>query len=241
MLFLAKFTKNSPKTDFLRLYLPMPLLRVKQLNSTSYLGLWQVEETVEQLRASLLELRPYHEIPTFKAETRNKEWLAARILAYTLLAELTPEPVLLEKHETGQPYCTAQDIHVSLTHSGPWVAALVSATYRVGIDIEQKGTKVERLISKFMNEPELAAVENSLDKTHLYWSAKETLYKVYSHKKLLFKENIQLQNFDLQPEGQFKGSVQTENFRQDYDVFYETTPVFVLTYVLAPFPKTQDI
>ncbi|MFC6997530.1 4'-phosphopantetheinyl transferase family protein [Rufibacter roseus] len=219
----------------------MPLLRVKQLNSTSYLGLWRVEETVEQLRASLLELRPSHEIPVFKAETRNKEWLAARILAYTLLAELTHEPVLLEKHETGQPYCTAEHLQVSLTHSGPWVAALISATYRVGIDIEQKGNKVERLISKFMNEIELAAVENRPEKMHLYWSAKETLYKVYSHKKLLFKENIRLQYFDLQPEGQFKGRVQTDNFKEDYDVLYESTPDYVLTYTLAPLAETQDV
>lgn len=228
---MPKFTKNSPKTGILLRYLPMPLLQTKTINSNTYLGIWQVTESIEELKNQLLALRPMQEIPTFKAETRTKEWLAARILAYSLLAKLTSEQVMITRQETGQPVCTAGNFQVSLTHSGPWVGALVSGCCGVGIDIEMRGNKVEKLIPRFLNDAELAATAGDVAKMHLYWSAKETLYKIYSQKKLLFKENLLLQDFDRQPSGQFTGTVQTDNMHQTYDVLYEVAPDYVLTYV----------
>ncbi|MGV3538248.1 MAG: 4'-phosphopantetheinyl transferase superfamily protein [Rufibacter sp.] len=212
----------------------MPLLHTKQLNASTYLGLWKVEEPVEELQDELLKLRPGHEIPVFKAESRTKEWLAARVLTYTLLAELTPDLVWLERLETGQPFCAGGAFQVSLTHSGPWVAALISGTHQVGIDIELKGEKVPRLVPRFLNEPELAASAGNPAKMHLYWSAKETLYKVYSQKKLLFKEHLLLGDFELENRGSFIGQVQTNNFSQAFEVQYENTPEYVLTFVVAP-------
>ncbi|MBA9075401.1 4'-phosphopantetheinyl transferase family protein [Rufibacter quisquiliarum] len=212
----------------------MPLLPIKQLNASTYLGLWKVEEPVEELQKALLKLRPGHEIPAFKAESRTKEWLAARVLTYTLLTELTQELVTLERLETGQPFCAGGAFQVSLTHSGPWVAALVSGTHQVGIDIELKGEKVPRLVPRFLNEPELAASAGNPEKMHLYWSAKETLYKVYSQKKLLFKEHLLLKDFEVQQAGSFAGTVQTDNFSQTFAVQYENPPEYVLTFVVAP-------
>ncbi len=179
-----------------------------------------------------MALRPMVELPAFKSETRTKEWLAARVLAYTLLAQITPEPVLIHREETGQPVCSAGHIQVSLTHSGPWVGALVSGNCGVGIDIEMRGNKVQKLISKFLNEAEIAAVAGDVTMMHLFWSAKETLYKIYRQKKLQFKENLLLPPVELQTTGQFMGTVQTYNLHQTYAVQYEVMPDYVLTYVL---------
>ncbi|MFB9863830.1 4'-phosphopantetheinyl transferase superfamily protein [Rufibacter immobilis] len=218
----------------------MPLHLLKPLPSGSLLGLWRAEETVEQLQAQLLSLRPGHQIPAFKAESRTHEWLAARVLAYTLLDQLQAPSVTLETLETGEPVCSDQRWQVSLTHSGAWVGALVSSSHKVGIDLELKGEKVPKLAHRFLNENELASAAGHPDKLHLYWSAKETLYKVYRQKKLFFRENLVLENFALQPAGTFGGQISTPDFAQQYQIHYENYPEYVLTYVLAPAQVTLE-
>ncbi|WP_205503683.1 4'-phosphopantetheinyl transferase family protein [Rufibacter psychrotolerans] len=218
----------------------MPLLQLNTLSSSSLLGLWRVEETVEQLRTQLLSLRPNHEIPVFKAESRTREWLAARVLAYTLLEKLSAPPLLLHKLETGVPVCSVEGWQVSLTHSGSWVGALVSHSHQVGLDLEMKGDRIPRLAFRFLSEQELNAAAADPEKMHLYWSAKETLYKVYQHRQLFFIENLQLEDFTRQPAGEFAGYVITDTFRRQYTVHYEVHPEFVLTYVVAPLTGREN-
>ncbi|WP_181305621.1 4'-phosphopantetheinyl transferase family protein [Rufibacter sp. XAAS-G3-1] len=212
----------------------MPLHQLHPISATSLLGLWRVEESAEALRARLLSLRPGHEIPVFKAETRTREWLAARVLAYTLLEKLSAPSIYLQRLETGGPVCSDAVWQVSLTHSGAWVGAIASCSHQVGIDIEILGNKAPRLAPRFLNEAELTAAHADAEKIHLYWSAKETLYKVYQNKKLDFKEHLLLEDFHGQPAGAFTGRVVTDTFDQTYTVHYEVHPDFVLTYVLGP-------
>jgi 4'-phosphopantetheinyl transferase len=212
----------------------MPLHQLTHLTPTTVLGLWHVQETAEELQAHLHALRPGHEIPVFKSESRTREWLGARLLAYTLLEKLSAPPLLLHRKETGMPVCSEAGWHVSLTHSGPWVGALVSCSDQVGIDIELRHEKILRLAPRFLNEPELQAADGDLEKVLLYWSAKETLYKVYQQKELIFKEQLLVSDFERQPAGFFEGQVLTDTFHQRYAVHYAVYPDFVLTYVLAP-------
>ncbi|RNI31307.1 4'-phosphopantetheinyl transferase superfamily protein [Rufibacter latericius] len=212
----------------------MPLHQFTPLSSTSLLGLWRVDETIAELREMLLSQRPNHEIPVFKSELRTREWLAVRLLAYLLLEKLSAPEMYLQTQETGGPVCTDPSWHVSLTHSGVWVGAIVSSSQEVGIDLEIKGDKAPRLAPRFLNEKELLASADDPEKIHLYWSAKETLYKVYRNKSLHFKENLLLEDFDRQTAGTFFGRVLTHTFEQSYTVHYEVHPAFVLTYVLAP-------
>ncbi|AKQ47708.1 hypothetical protein TH63_13200 [Rufibacter radiotolerans] len=214
----------------------MPLHQLSSLSPTTMLGLWHVQETAEQLQAQLFALRPGHDIPVFKSEARTREWLAARLLAYTLLEKLSAPPVMLHRKETGMPVCSAAGWHVSLTHSGPWVGALVSCSAQVGIDIELRHEKILRLAPRFLNEPELKASEGDLEKVLLYWSAKETLYKVYQEKELIFKEQLLVSDFHRQQAGVFEGQVLTPTFNQRYPVQYAVHPEFVLTYLLASLP-----
>jgi 4'-phosphopantetheinyl transferase len=215
-------------------YLSMPQLPIQQLKPETLLGIWHATEPVDALEEALRQLRPNHPLADFKAESRRREWLAVRVLAYRLLDKLSKEPIIISRQKTGQPICEGGDFQVSLTHSGAWVAALVSKSQQVGIDIELRGIKVPRLVQKFLNEDELIASQDDSLKMHMYWSAKETLYKAYSRKKLLFKENLLLEDFEPQAIGQFKGTVQTNNYTHTYDVHYIVDPEYVLTYLLAP-------
>ncbi|GAA4304988.1 4'-phosphopantetheinyl transferase superfamily protein [Nibribacter koreensis] len=212
----------------------MPLHHVHTLDENTVLGIWQIQEDVEELTFQLLSLRPAKELPFFKAEARRREWLASRLLVYLLLEKLNYPTAVLQKQETGQPYIEGADVHVSITHSGRWAAAVISATHQVGIDIELKGLKVQRAIQRFLNEQELMDVQDDEEKMHLYWSAKETLYKVYAQRELDFRKQLLVEDFLKRGAGTFIGKVVSPAQTFTYTVQYQIAKEFVLTYVAAP-------
>lgn len=207
----------------------MPLIETQKLSENTTLGIWQISEPIEWLLLTLKELNPEQEILIFKHQNRQLEWLASRVLVYLLLAQFTSEKLVVESDENGKPYFDNPGFHVSISQSGNYVAVLLSDALEVGIDIEIYREKVLKLAPKFLNEPEKAFAGNDLLKTCLCWSAKETLYKIYSRKKLLFKENILLEQFN---NNAVNGVVMVNNFRQNYTVHYQKFPDFILTYCL---------
>ena len=212
----------------------MPLHHVHTIDENTVLGIWQIQEDVEDLTFQLLSLRPAKELPFFKAEARRREWLASRLVVYLLLEKLSYPAAILQSQETGRPYIEGADIYVSITHSGPWAAALVSSTHEVGIDIELKGSKVQRAVQRFLNEQELSYLKEDEDKMHLYWSAKETLYKVCARRELDFRKQLLVEDFVKADAGQFTGQVVAPEKTFTYTVHYQMNREFVLTYVLSP-------
>ncbi|AMM51493.1 hypothetical protein TH61_10350 [Rufibacter sp. DG15C] len=218
----------------------MPLHHVHTLDENTVLGIWQIQEDVEELTFQLLSLRPAKELPFFKAEARRREWLASRLLVYLLLEKLNYPEAVLQKQESGKPYIEGAEVHVSITHSGRWAAALVSASHQVGIDIELKAEKVQRAIQRFLNEQELADVQDDEDKMHLYWSAKETLYKVYARRELDFRKQLLIEDFVKEVSGQFTGRVVAPEKTHTHIIQYQVEREYVLTYILAPVTNTKE-
>ncbi len=212
----------------------MPITEIRKLNDQTFKGFWLLTENLPELLAQLKTLRPAQEIPVYKSEMRQKEWLASRILAYELLAKFTTEKFVLCSNAHGKPYFPETSFHISISQSAELVGVVLSASHEVGIDIEKVKGKALKLAFKFLNDKELTYVANDETKACLYWSAKETLFKMYSRKQLLFKENLKLGPVTAPEKGSLTGQVITENFDQTYTVHYETLPGFILTYCLAP-------
>lgn len=211
----------------------MPLTEIRKLNNQTFLGFWQISESIPELLAQLKTLRPAKEIPAYKSEVRKQEWLASRILAYQLLEKFTSEKFVLRSNEHGKPYFPETSLHVSISQSAEQVVVAVSACYEVGIDIEKIKPKALKLAFKFLSEKELTYIKNDETKACLYWSAKETLFKMYSRKQLHFIENLMLEPAPEADKGMFTGHVKTLNFDRTYPVHFEITPDFILTYSLA--------
>jgi 4'-phosphopantetheinyl transferase len=85
---------------------------------------------------------------------------------------------------------------------------------------------------KFLSDKEFEYTCNDPAKTCLYWSAKETLYKMYSRRKLLFKENLPIGPLENPEKGTLRGQVLLDNFNQTYTVHYEKTDAYILTYCI---------
>lgn len=219
----------------------MPLYRLTRLPSATptLLGLWQLTEPAEDLLAQLPAAAEYAPlIPAGRDPERPRQWLAGRLLAHTLLGELTDAPALIRNDEaTGQPFVAGQPaLGVSLSHSGEWVAALLTAHGRVGIDVEQVRPKARQLARKFLSDKELDDAGLNDVKHSLYWSAKETLYKLHARRRLLFKEHLLLEPFALETAGTLTGHLlPPDDVPSRHRLGYEQlTPGCVLTWTFSP-------
>lgn len=219
----------------------MPLHRLTPLPAATptLLGLWQLTEPAEALLEQLPDAAGYAAlVPTGRDAQRPRQWLAGRALAHTLLRELTDAPLTIRNDAaTGQPFVAGQPaLGVSLSHSGEWVAVLLTERGRVGIDVEQVRPKARQLARKFLSESELDDAGLNDVKHSLYWSAKETLYKLHARRRLLFREHLLLEPFALETAGTLTGHLlppdaAPSRHRLGYE---QLTPGCVLTWTSSP-------
>jgi 4'-phosphopantetheinyl transferase len=207
----------------------MPLLQTRHLNKHTLLGIWSLTERTEELLRALPPHLDANQAIGAAHPRRQQEWLASRVLLYELLRHFTQEPLPLHRDVTGKPFFPEAGLHVSITHSPEMAAVILSDKYEVGIDIELISPKALRVAGKFLSEEERLHTAGDEQQTCLYWSAKETLYKLYSKKKLLFKENLRLEPIP-DCRNLLQGSVRTDNFSKLYQVNHETIHNHILTY-----------
>lgn len=203
---------------------------------TAVLGLWQLTEPAEALWPLLPT--PAHNLSRFapgRDELRARQWLAARVLAHQVLRELTDAPATLRNDDNGRPFFAELPTYgVSLSHSGAWVAALISTLEPVGTDIELVRPKAKELARRVLSEAELADAGDDVTKYCFYWSAKETLYKLHSRRGLVFKEQLLLSPFELREAGVLTGHLLLENSRSQHQIHYRhPSPGYVLTYAIG--------
>ena len=209
----------------------MPLLFSRQLNEHTILGAWSITERADELLPAL----PTGISPELMLEQahprRQKEWLASRVLVYSLLQQFTSDTPIVQRNTHGKPIFEQAPYYVSISHSPGLAAVILSSKYEVGIDVELLSPKALRVADKFLSEDEKNYTCGEADKTCLYWSAKETLYKMYSQRKLFFKENLLLQP-DPETENLLLGRVQTDNFSKLYQLHYEVLQQHIRTYCI---------
>ena len=84
------------------------------------IGIWKMEETTEEMW-SLLQQKAWYqpEFSRLKAEQRQKEWLATRLL----LKEMLGHETIIHHHPNGAPYLSdAEKKLISISHTKDFVA-----------------------------------------------------------------------------------------------------------------------
>jgi phosphopantetheinyl transferase len=169
----------------------MPIFFQQQINETTRLGIWKIEEPEEFFKANV----PLHRNVTHPH--KRLQHLAGRFL----LQYLSPAfpYVLIQIADTKKPYLPDEQFHFSISHCGDYAAAIVSTDKRVGVDIEMPVEKILRIQDKFLSEDEKEVfnVQNSLFNVQLvttFWSCKEAVFKWYGLGAVDFRENIRLNN-----------------------------------------------
>lgn len=207
----------------------MPLLTHQHISPAGEFGIWNITEPrsffLEKIDLTETELTRYTSIKG----NLQIEWLASRYLLHILSGR--NKRGLLLKDEYGKPFLQNSTHEISLSHSNN-MAAVIASPIVCGIDIQLIVDKIERIAPKFMNEAEFDSLdENQILHMHLYWGAKECLYKSYGKRKLEFKSHILIDPFTLEgDEGAFTGTVKKGEFCERYQLYFKRYDKYVLVY-----------
>jgi len=149
----------------------MPLVYQQNINAETRIGVWHIAEPESFFS---------NQVPVQREIThphKRLQHLAGRLL----LRELYPEfPVeLIRVADTRKPFLADDPFHFSISHCGDYAAAMVSTAYRVGVDVELKNGRIDRIMHKFLSKEEQFLLPRGAIKetATLLWSAKESVYK----------------------------------------------------------------
>jgi phosphopantetheinyl transferase len=184
----------------------MPLFYQHQINQTTRLGIWKIEET----EAFFLKRVPLKK--EVSHPHKRLQHLAGRYLLPVLFDDFPLDEILIA--DTRKPFLQNEQYHFSISHCGHYAAAIASATERVGVDIELITPKIEKIQHKFLGAAEwklafksfrnpnsLLATPDSLLLT-LLWSCKEAIFKWHGDGELDFKKHMQLTAIGKTNDGQ---------------------------------------
>ncbi len=152
---------------------------------------WKITETEEELRASLSH--PEY----FEAKIRNLKPGSRRLMEILSVRRALKELMYGEEKRIvydrfGKPSIDEPDApYISFSHTKQFVAVIASDV-PVGIDIERRGDRVQRVVPQFLTPDEVTVLSLTPDidlAFHLAWSGKESAFKVlgqsfYDLKKL---------------------------------------------------------
>jgi phosphopantetheinyl transferase len=163
----------------------MPIFFQHQVNPTTRLGIWKIEETEEFFKANV----PLHRDVTHPH--KRLQHLAGRFLLQYLYPAFPYE--LIQIADTRKPFLPEEQYHFSISHCGDFAAAIVSKNQRVGVDIEIPVEKIERIRDKFLSRDEISHL-GALDRKQLTlcWSVKEAIFKWYGDGGIDFRDHIHL-------------------------------------------------
>lgn len=208
----------------------MAVVNIREVYPGVSLGLWQMDESPEQLFDLYPHLLPYRSSldDKYKNDGRKLEFLAIRALMYEMLRVNGASKGLLSHAgdfaHNGQGKPLFRGYHVSISHTKGYVALILSKKSEVAVDIEYMSDRVERIASKFLRKDERA---DSLDAKLVHWCAKETVFKLFSEENLLF-EDMRVKPFDTMADW----ACDVENLKSGKTarVDFELAMDFVLTY-----------
>ena len=208
----------------------MAVVNIREVYPGVSLGLWQMDESPEQLFDLYPHLLPYRSSldDKYKNDGRKLEFLAIRALIYEMLRVNGASKGLLSHAgdftHNGQGKPLFRGYHVSISHTKGYAALILSKKSEVAVDIEYMSDRVERIASKFLRKDERA---DSLDAKLVHWCAKETVFKLFSEENLLF-EDMRVKPFDTMADW----ACDVENLKSGKTarVDFELAMDFVLTY-----------
>jgi len=213
----------------------MPLLFTRQITfntdnpsgQTLRFGTWQITEDEAYFRNDLpLTPDEADDLDRFKG-IRRLEWLAGRWLLHLLTGANVRLP--LGKNAFAKPFFLHRpELHCSLSHSHGTVGAML-ADKVCGCDLQMLVEKMPRLAGKFLHPDETLFLQkhsaaDQFDLMHVFWTAKESLYKAYGLKELDFRGHLRLEPFPWQSSyAETTGWIWKDDLKQAYNLYFEKT------------------
>ena len=195
----------------------MPQISSKSLLLSSNALQWMIWEITEDL--SFFQTFPENWTTNKDQEIVSQKKLessAARFCLWNVCQQISEGPWDLRKDERNRPYFDQSDYHISLSHSFPFVAAIISHKKSVGIDLERFGRQVGKIGPRFLSAEEWNLWQDSHSDLTKAWTCKEAIYKAMGVPGLAFQQDIQLPSFANNP---FKIHVRDKKITISTEVF----------------------
>ena len=175
----------------------MPLVYQQNINAVTKIAVWHITEHEDFFLKEVplqREIRHWH---------KRLQHLAGRLL----LKEMYPDfPIeLIRIADTKKPFLENEPFHFSISHCGDYAAAMVSKSYRVGVDVELLNEKIELVQHKFTGNEKMKKINVQYSMFNvqgltLCWSVKESVYKWWGRGQVDFKKDIVLKLITGLPE-----------------------------------------
>jgi phosphopantetheinyl transferase len=196
------------------------------------LGVWRVEEDENTLK-ELVGGDYFPGLAKISNPRRRLEWLAAR----TLLREFGYTGHVMY-HPTRRPFLANSRSHLSISHSFPFVAVVLSEFYLVGVDVESFARPFSEVSDKYLSTNEKKWIDlDDNRRLALIWSAKEAIYKLPG------MDGLGGPDMDVKPidslsnKGEMKASVRLSGTVQHFTLNYFYLDYFNVVWVYCN-PKT---
>ncbi|HEY6162601.1 MAG TPA: 4'-phosphopantetheinyl transferase superfamily protein [Bacteroidia bacterium] len=210
----------------------MACLVKKKSGKGGLVGIWTLEGGEEEYfsRASLPP-QDHERFTRLAVPQKRAQWAAVRML----LADMYGDDSLhIVYDEHNKPSLLNSPLKISISHSYDKVAVILQEEYETGIDIERIKSKVEHIAAKFMSDEELGNLGEAhrIEQLYVHWCVKESLYKLYGKKELLFREHLFVEPFVYKGSGMVRGNISIGGRNETYELFYERSGEHMLSYVV---------
>lgn len=200
--------------------------------------MWKVTETEDYFRSRLnIYENEQRILEGISHPQKRLEWLSSRLCLKELLQ--IRHKVESLNFPTGAPYLSDHSFNISYSHSNMYSGAIASETYPVSMDLEDL-SKERNLKTRFLfmhpSELDYFQASNDMRTFFLIWSAKETLYKIYTKRGIVFKENLLINREQklLEQSGTVSGILKADGIEKTYTIYYSFFPGVLLTYTYDP-------
>ena len=163
----------------------MGIIKTIYPNKNSIVIIWKINESLSVLKNMTKEKSKIKNI------IKRKEFYASRILIKNLCKSFNIRYYGIIKKDSGKPYLKNRTENISISHSFPYVTGILNKEKKCGIDIEKIQKRILKINHKFLSKSELNKIKNNTKKNTIYWTAKESLYKLKGE-FLSFKNDIKI-------------------------------------------------
>jgi len=170
----------------------MPLYKEWNISHNALAAIWKVEEPESFFKEQT------GMDPDIKNEKRRIEHMAGRLLLKHLEKDF---PIMtIGKDEHDKPRIENNEYHFSISHSWPYIAAVIDPDNEAGIDIQTWHPHIERIQHKYLSPEEQEMFQDDPQLLTLAWTAKEAAYKWNGKRGVDFIEHLPITYFGRREE-----------------------------------------
>jgi phosphopantetheinyl transferase len=197
----------------------MSLLFIQSLSEHVRLGLWKIDEVIDDYYLLYPHLSRFHEFleKNYRSDVRKKEFLSVRALLFDMTHDEKSSEISYEP--SGKPFLNDYDI--SISHTKGFAAVILSQTGNVAVDIEYYSARVQKIADRFIRSDEQA---DSLNDKLVNWCAKEVMYKFFS------EENLQYFEMRVHSINENQCKVDDLKTKKTIDVYFNVNSLYTLAY-----------